>query len=363
MLTEPRTPSIQRLLLAGACLIVIIAGIKAAADLLNPILVAIFFTILCSPLYEWLRKRKLPGWLTLLIIVGGMLVILLALIGFVGVSVSQVSNRLPAYQQTINNQLAALDQQLGPFGVKIGDLSLQRIGVDRVVQFTLAFLSNLADAATGIGVMLFIFAFMLGEAPAFGARLRRVLGANSPVPQRLIALEESLGKYMTIRVWLGLLAAVLNTVLLLILGVDFSLLWGVISFLFSFVPNVGFLISIIPPILVALAEQGLVAAILVVVGYAAINTVVDNVIGPRFLGEGLNLSSTVTFLSVLFWAWIFGGIGAILALPLTIFLQKVVLESFPETRWLAQLLGSANETEPAEKPSTSAEKGPSSSAP
>lgn len=359
MPTESQPRSIQRLLLAGACLIVIIAGIKAAADLLSPILVALFFTIICAPLYAWMRKRKFPGWLALLLLVGGMLVILLALVGFLGVSVSQVSGRLPIYQETINRQLAAIDEELGPLGIKIGDLSLQRIGVDRVVQFTLAFLSSLADAATGIGVMLFIFAFMLGESLAFGTRLRQVLGPASSVPQRLIELEQSLGKYITIRVWLGLLAAVLNTILLLILGVDFSLLWGVISFLFSFVPNVGFLISIIPPILVAVAEQGPTTAILVVVGYVLINTVVDNVIGPRFLGEGLNLSSTVTFLSVLFWAWVLGGIGAILALPLTIFLQKLVLEFFPETRWLAQLIGAASE-EP-EPPTTSAGTGRASS--
>jgi AI-2 transport protein TqsA len=131
-------------------------------------------------------------------------------------------------------------------------------------------------------------------------------------------------------------------VLMWFLGIDFAVLWGVFSFLFNFVPNIGFYISLIPPTLIALLTLGWAKALIFAVGYTLINNFFDIAIAPRYLGKGLDLSTIVTFLAVVFWAWILGPIGAFLALPLTVMVKTLLLEPFPETRLLAQLMGSGS---------------------
>jgi predicted PurR-regulated permease PerM len=126
------------------------------------------------------------------------------------------------------------------------------------------------------------------------------------------------------------------------MGVDFALLWGVLSFFMSFIPNIGFLISVIPPAFMALVQFGFTEMIIVIVAYILINFLVDNVIRPRFIQEGLNLSVTVTFLSLILWGWVLGPIGAILAVPMAMIVQSI-LESREETRWLAYMMGDGSE--------------------
>jgi AI-2 transport protein TqsA len=129
------------------------------------------------------------------------------------------------------------------------------------------------------------------------------------------------------------------------LGINFAILWGVFSFLFNFIPNVGFYISLIPPTLIALLTLGWAKALIFAVGYTLINNFFDIAIAPRYLGKGLDLSTIVTFLAVVFWAWILGPIGAFLALPLTVMVKTLLLEPFPETQLLAQLMGSGSPNE------------------
>ena len=135
----------------------------------------------------------------------------------------------------------------------------------------------------------------------------------------------------------GLGAAILNTIVLLSLGVDFAFLWGVLSFLLSFVPNIGFIIALVPPTVLALIEFGFTRAAIVLGGYILINFVSDNVIKPKFVGETIGLSPLVVVISLFFWAWLLGPLGALVAVPLSIAV-KFVLEAFDDSKWLARLM-------------------------
>jgi predicted PurR-regulated permease PerM len=143
---------------------------------------------------------------------------------------------------------------------------------------------------------------------------------------------------MTINVGVGVLAALLNYILLLIVGVEFAVLWAILSFFLSFVPNVGFVLSFVPPAIMALLQFGPLEAGIVVAGYYVVNILVDSVIKPRFIRDELDLSPAVTFFSLLVWGWVLGPIGAILSIPMTMFVQAL-LESREQTRWMAYLLG------------------------
>jgi len=340
-------PSITRLLISLASLVVIVAGLKAAAALLSPVLLSLFIVLVTSPLVEWLRRRRVPNWLAYTVVVLGVVTLGLLLIAFLGLSISQLTAILPAYRSLLDTQVSALTQWLGTRGIEGADiLRLDLINPGRIIQLVIAFIQGLLGTLSNIGLTLFIFIYMLVGASSFSNKLNRGLGQNNPMLARIRSFSHSISTYLFIKTGLGAMTAIGQTLLLGILGVDFAVLWGVLSFLFNFIPNIGYIVSLLPPLLLALLEFGLGKAIVVFVGYAAINNFFDVVIAPRYLGKGLDLSILTTFLAVIFWTWVLGPIGAFLALPLTVMLKKLVLEPYSDTRLLATLIGADDHDEP-----------------
>ena len=136
---------------------------------------------------------------------------------------------------------------------------------------------------------------------------------------------------------------------------DFPLLWGILTFFLSFVPYIGLVLAITPAVVLGLAEFGLTRAVIVIVGVVLINLLVENVLSPMMMGRGLNLSPTTVFLSFIFWAWLLGGPGAFLAVPITLFVISM-LDTFPETKWLASLMGASAPASGANAPSIGSER-------
>lgn len=339
------SPTIHRLLVSLASLVIVIAGLRFASDLLGSVLLALFIVLATNPLVEWLHRKRVPKLLSYLIVVLVVVVIGLLLITFLGISISQLTATLPEYRSLIDAQVSSLTTWLSLRGIEGADLlELNLINPGRIIQTVLAFITGLIEALSGIGLTLFIFIYMLVGASSFSRKLNRGLGEGSPMLERFHSFSRSISVYLAIKTWLGAMAAIGQIILLWFLGVDFAILWGVLSFLFNYVPNVGYLIALIPPMLMALIEFGLVKAVIVFVGYAVINNFFDMVIGPRYLGKGLDLSTLVTFLAVIFWTWVLGPIGAFLALPLTVMLKKLLLESYEETGLLAKLIGADHDS-------------------
>jgi predicted PurR-regulated permease PerM len=177
-----------------------------------------------------------------------------------------------------------------------------------------------------------IMLFLLSEGSAMMGRLRASVAQDNPQVARLTVIGQSVVLQFGLRAIVNLVTAAGITLLLVLLGVDFPLLCGVLTFFLSFVPYVGLVLAVAPAVLLALAEFGLGRAVLVVVAVVVVNRLAENVLSPVLMGRGLDLSPTVVFLSFVFWAWLLGGPGAFLALPLTLFVA-VMLGSFPETRW------------------------------
>jgi predicted PurR-regulated permease PerM len=195
--------------------------------------------------------------------------------------------------------------------------------------------------------MLMVLIFFLLATPGLSTKLRLGSAANNPNLTRFRGLARDLREYVSITTWINLLVGVVNTVFLLLLGVDYALLWGLLSFLMGYIPNVGFWIALIPPFLLALLEFGAARALLVLVGYVVINGGVQNFLQPRMMGAGLNLSPFIVVLSLFFWGWVLGPMGALLAVPLTMIVKEVFLEAYDDTRGLAELMSADT---PAKKP-------------
>ena len=335
--TALRQPSFLRVMLVLAATVVVLVGLRLSAPILNPILFAVILTLLFSPVYSWLLRRGLPAPLALV----GMLVLLtvlfLGLIFIVGGSISRFTERVGFYTTQLNGQVDSLDaliERLGLSNVDVRDV----VKPGALTEAIGAILSGIAGFLSDFFLILVIMLFLLGEGPAMMDRLRAGTSGDNPQVERLTTVGRSVVRQFGLRAIVNLVTGAGVTVLLFLLGVDFPLLWGILTFFLSFVPYIGLVLAVAPAVVLALAEFGVSRAVLVIVGVIVINILAENVLSPMMMGRGLNISPTIVFLSFIFWAWLLGGAGAFLALPITLFVA-VMFGTFPETRWLASLIG------------------------
>jgi AI-2 transport protein TqsA len=310
-------------LIGGACVVLIVSGMRAASGILNPMLMAGFLALLLQPMTARLRKWGLAGGLAVTLVVIAVVLSGLTLVAFVGVSLRQLALQFPVYREQLNGLVSSLNALLAKYNVDAFDYVQRAAQGPEVGRWVLNASGSMASSLSSLVLTLFIFAFMLGGMWELERRASTRSRDHSPLAARFLAFSDTIRGYMGVRAVLGLIAAVLDYVLLVALGVDYALLWGVLSFLLSFVPNIGFTLSLIPPTLLALVGGGWQEALIVFVGYQVINNVLDNIIGPRFIGREMKISALLSFLSVIFWAWVLGPTGAILAVPLTVLIRDL----------------------------------------
>jgi AI-2 transport protein TqsA len=349
-----RTPqqqpaSLARVLIVLASLVVLCAGVYvAAAPILNPILYALVLALIFSPIYGWLRRR-LPTFVALPIMVIGLAVLVFGLVVLLGTSLRRLTAGLSTYTVEWDLQLAQLQAGLNGLGLSQVDLSsvFNPSAIATVFStISAAILSFLRD----LFLILALVLFFLLEGPAMMGRLRAGAGEEQQGRiEQLFAVGRGVVRQFNLRAVVNLATAAGVTLLLLLLGVDYAFLWGVLTFFLAFVPYLGLLVAMIPPTLLALAESGLGWAILVVVGVQVVNGLAENALAPYLMGRGLSLSPTVVFFSFIFWIFLLGAPGAFLAMPLTLFVV-VMLSTYPEARWLASLMGMQEVTTTEESP-------------
>ena len=310
-------------LLGAAAVVILVAGLRAAAGSLNPMLMAGFLALLFQPLTRKLRRWGMAGGLAVTLVVIGVVLSGLLLVAFVGESLRQIAMEFPTTRAELDAVIGDLSATLAGYGIDAGAYLQSALRGPAVGRMALNVSGSLAGTLSNLALTLFIFAFMLGGMWQLERRAQRGTRDHSPLAARFLAFSDTIRGYMGVRAVLGLIASILNYVLLLVLGVDYALLWAVISFLLSFVPNIGFTLSLVPPTLLALVNQGWQEALIVFIGYQVINNVLDNVIGPRMVGKQMQISALLSFLSVIFWAWVLGPTGAILAVPLTVLIRDL----------------------------------------
>lgn len=336
------TRTINHLLVALASAVIIVAGLRVTTDLLTPVLLAAFVTAITHPAISWLQLRRVPLWasLSLILVVAVLLGLLLILI--VGVSLQELYQRMPEYEELLAARLSGLHEWLAARHIDLAATLKQLPLKSQIFELIGAFVFGALGVLTNLGFTLLLFAFMLISLPWFTTRLGREASGRELLDQ-IREVNVRVIRVMRIRAGLGLAAAIGDMVLLWFIGVPFVLLWGVLSFLLSFIPNIGFMLSLIPPTMLALVQIGPDAALLVIVGYILINSLFDSVLAPRLIGKGLGMAPVVTLLAVIFWGWVLGPIGAVLSEPLTLIMQRLVLNRFPDTQALARLISDDGE--------------------
>ncbi len=324
-----------RLLVGAAALAIVVLGLKAAADFLAPVLFAVVFAILINPLLERLRRRGMPNGLALLLVCLLVVVLGLALIALLYVSVHRLVAQVPYYQELLALRLEPIIGWLGSRGIDASDIGAAIAGAD-VTRALLGLLLGIVGALTSSLFVLFIILFLLSDGPGFVNRSHGLMERNPGAAATIDQISRSIRTQSRLAASNNLVSATGVTIGLFFLGIDFALLWGVLSFLLAFIPNVGIIIATIPAVLLAFIQYGPGTAALVALLVIVVNLVMDNLVTPRRAGHGLNLSPALVFLSFIFWTWVFGPIGALLAMPLTVTL-KTLAQSLEDTRWLAIL--------------------------
>ncbi len=330
--------------LAGlASAVIVIFGLKTMASLLTPILLSLFLVLVTYPILAWLKGRGLPQWLAYILVLLSVVTIGVFVVLFLATSINELVTLLPSYGDRIESQVNGLWRWIREQGVTLDDIqALSWLQPERIIQVSLSLTTTILGILSDTGLTLLIFVYMLATAPGFSKQLKKGLKSNPPALQRFEGFAQSTSSYLMIKGWLGALTALVQMLLMWWLGLDFAVLWGVLSFAFNFIPNIGFYLALLPPLLIAIIELGWIKAAFFAIAYVVINNFFDMVVAPRYLAKGLDLSVLVTFLAVIIWAWILGPIGAFLALPLTIMVKTLVFESFPQTQLIAQLMGSGS---------------------
>jgi AI-2 transport protein TqsA len=314
-----------RALIGLTCIVVIVAGMKAAAPILNLLLLGYLLAQSVIPFPIWLiRKRFKPGmamFLTILVILFGGL----ALISLLGASIPALIEKLPVYQEKLAGLKDGFVSFLSARGIDAGKLvPLDVMPPNRIIALAAGVLGTFAGTVGNGLLILVVTIFMLIE---FLGMQRKVSGGEFPEGSALHRFEEiskDTRKYVAITGIVGFVQAAINTVVLIALGIDFAVTFGVFFFFCNFIPAVGFFFGIVPPLLIALLDHGLKRAIFVLVGWWVVNLVFDNVIRPKFMKEGLHIPILLIIVGVIVWSWVLGPVGAIVAIPLTMAVIRLV---------------------------------------
>ncbi|GAA3901523.1 AI-2E family transporter [Halomonas cibimaris] len=327
--------------LALAALVIIVAGMKLGASLLVPLLLAFFIAVVCTEPVHWLHNRGLPMrlavLLTLLVLMG-----LVTLLGFlVANSFTTFVEALPDIETRLRQAYWQILNRLSAFGLAINPEEIKAaFGGKGGTTWVSMLLSELGNFFMQSMVVSLLVVFMMFETLHFRKKISLALANPAPSLQRFAEFSVTLKRYLAVKTIISLTTGILVWLACLLVGVKFALLWAVLAFALNFIPNIGSAIAAVPPVLLLLVSQqgGLGDAFLLSLAYLGINFVLGNLVEPRLMGRALGLSTLVAFVSLVVWGWIFGVAGLLLSVLLTMTL-KIALDSHPQTRWMAHLLG------------------------
>jgi len=328
-------------MLSAAAVVVLIYGMQAASVLLVPFLLAVFLALISVRPMLWMYRHRVPSVVAALLIVISMMLVLVSVGAIVGRSIAEFTAALPAYQARLDTIIDGFIRVLARY-VDDGD-SIETLAdvVDPgwAMGMAATLLNGLRDVLTNTFLIMFTLVFMLLEISSFEIKIRAAFGRSSDTFASARAFLTNLGRYLGIKTIISMatgLAAGLSTWWI---GLDFPLLWGMLAFLLNYVPTIGSIIAAIPAVLLALVQLGPGDAALTAAAFLAINVLFGNLLEPRVMGYGVGLSPLIVFIGLVFWGWVFGPIGMLLSVPLSMTL-KLALENDDRTRWMAILIGS-----------------------
>ncbi|GAA5133530.1 AI-2E family transporter [Pseudonocardia adelaidensis] len=327
-------------MLALSGVLVSVLALREFASIVAPVLLALILVIGVHPLTGILHRRGVPRWLAVTTTLITLVAAILGLGSAMALSVAELAALLPTYQDSFTALVDDLRAWLASLGVG-HDQILAAVGaVDfaHVAALVGDLLLGVAGVFSNLLFLIFVIVFMGVDAGGFSSRLARVRPQRPEIVGVLDDFVRGTRSYLLLTTVFGLIVATFDAAFLWSIGVPLPALWGLLAFLTGYIPNVGYFIGLIPPALLALLEGGPGLMLAVIVAYAVINFVIQSVIQPKVMSDTVNLSLSLTFLSLVFWSFVIGPIGAVLAIPLTLLTKALLLDVDPNTRWMSSLV-------------------------
>nr|WP_226435610.1 AI-2E family transporter [Rhodococcus yananensis] len=322
-------------LLAAAAAVAAVVGIKALAGIIGPVFLALMLTISMHPIQARVERRGLPPWAGMVAAIVAVYTFLLGLVCALIVTAAQLASMLPQYADSFDDLLGGVRSTLSGAGVddfQIANL-LGEIDLRHAVTLLESALAGVLSTTSNLVFVLALLLFMAFDGMHIGRKLVIIGQLRPDIRYALATFTDGTRRYLTVSTIFGLIVAVLDGGVLWLLGVPLPLAWAVLSFITNYIPNIGFVIGLIPPALLALLDGGPVLMLWVIVLYSVINFVIQSIIQPKFVGDAVGITVTMTFLALVFWSWVLGPLGAILAIPLTLLAKSMLLDIDPATRW------------------------------
>jgi AI-2 transport protein TqsA len=342
---EPTAPAsgIPRwlILLAGlAGATVAVAGLRAVAWLVAPVFLALVVVVALAPVQTWLQRKGVPRALATTVLLLLVWTVLLSFVALLVISAAQFAALLPDYSDRAEFLLNSVVNDLNDAGIVSGQLSdlVRQIDYGQLVGLATGVLSRLTSAASTLLLLLSAMVFMAIESGGFPRRIALVGQERPHLPVALSLFTQGTRSYLLVSTVFGAIVAIGDWIALAIIGVPAAALWGLLAFVTNYVPNIGFVLGVVPPALLGLLAGGWGELIAIVVVYSLLNFVVQTLIQPRFVGDSVGLSMTVTFVALLFWGWVMGALGALLAIPLTLLVKALLVDVDPRGHWLDTLM-------------------------
>lgn len=338
------TQSIEgSLLLKLAALVIIFAGVIYAKAIIAPILLALFISIICIQPISWLEKKKIPKWIAIMIVILGLILIFLGFTSLIGGTLSFFLSNISKYETTITAISNSSIQFLNENGFNIPEDQITKlIQTERIQEFTSHGVKLLINILGNSFLIALIILFILMEFGSFFIKAKAITNGTYHSILYLSTILKNIRHYLAIKTLICLATGICIYISLLIIGVDYPLLWALLAGLMNYIPNVGSVIATIPTFFFALVQLGLGGALWALGSFLVIHNVLGNFIEPKLMGKGLDLSALVVILSLIFWGFVLGPVGMFLATPFTLTI-KIIMEQNEKTRWLAILLGTPAE--------------------
>ena len=331
-------------ILACAGAVITLAGMKATASILAPALLPLFLVITFRPLSVLLARRRVPGPIIMIV----NLLVIYGILIFLGLSIylsiTQFAATLLQNPHKFQELISQATQLLSDLGIQQVDTStISSIFSPGRIASVAGSLVNASAAVAGmLGLIFAVTFFMAMDADNFSGRLASITRLRPHTASAMLNLGKSTRSYFAVAAIFGAIVAVVDWILLAIVGVPDAWLWAILAFVTNFVPNIGFLIGVIPPAILAFVTLGWQSALIVFAGYCVINVIIQVLIQPRVVGDTVQLNTTLTFMALIVWTFVLGGLGAILAIPMTLLVRALFVDSRPELHWVRVLFSSAD---------------------
>ena len=318
-------------------------GIKAFSGILGPLFMAVVLSLTVHPLRRITRRFGLPAWVGMVLSLVAVYAIVVGLVVILVIAGAQLAGLLDDYSAQFQASVQSLVDALSRLGVNQDQLHAVAAGLDpgRLIDLATAVLGGVAGVLSSVSFLVLLLFFTVTDAGSFALRLAEI----SPAGQRLASAFQLFAhgsrQYLAVATVFGAGVALCDFVALTILDIRYAWMWALLAFVTNYIPNVGFIIGLIPPTIVALLDHGPGTAIAVVVIYCVLNIVIQSVIQPRVVGTVVGLSATITFVSLIVWTTVLGPVGTVLAVPATLFVKSIFVDVDPDRRWLTPLLSNA----------------------